>query len=178
MSDLNRSAKELITEKKSYEELITYTSEEDIQKANQTRKYEIELLWTKIGSYATKNGIILKLNVTNSSNNTPDMSDLNFDVTGSYISITDFISDLENDAQLSFSVDNFKLVPAATNNTQSSGTNLEATFVVKDIALNLENATIGSSSSSSTNDSTNSTTSVSNDEQNDNGNGSNDSNNK
>ena len=58
-----------------------------------------------------------------------DIYDLQFTATGSYISITDFISAIENDSSLGFKIEEFKLVPS------SSGSDLQATFVCKDIAI-------------------------------------------
>lgn len=136
MSELNSSAKQLIKEKRNYEELVAYSKESDVEKANQTQVYEIEVLWTKIGMHATKNGVKLNLDVTESINKTPNMNDLKFTVTGSYISITDFVADIEKDAKLAFSIDEFKLIP------DNSDKNLKATFRVKDVALNLNNTNI------------------------------------
>lgn len=146
ISELNSSARDLIKEKKSYEELITYSSLEDITKANQTQKYEVELLWAKIGMYATSNGVKLKLDITSSSSNTPNANDLKIVATGSYIAITDFVSDLEKDAKLEFTIENFALVPTSTSNT-NEGINLQATFRVKDIILNLNTTTVGNNNS-------------------------------
>ena len=49
--------------------------------------------------------------------------------TGSYISITDFISDIENDSMLGFKIEEFKI------RQDSSETDLVATFVCKNIAI-------------------------------------------
>lgn len=147
MSELNKTAKELISKKKSYEELVSYSKSSDIEKANQIQKYEIEVLWTKIGMHATKNGVILKLDIVDSntvSENNVKYFDLKFTATGSYISITDFIADLEKDAKLAFSIENFELVPTVTTDTSANGRNLQATFRVKDIALNLNTTNVTS----------------------------------
>lgn len=154
ISDLNLASKELIKEKKTYEELTTYSSKEDIEKANQSQKYEVEVLWAKVGLYATRNGVKLKFDIVESSSNTPNSNDLKFIATGSYISLTDFISDLEKDAKLSFTIENFALVPTTSNDTTSAGVNLQATFRVKDISLNLNTTTMGQTTSSQTKAST------------------------
>lgn len=158
MSELSSAARELIKEKKSYEELITYSDEEDIQKAKQTQKYEVEVLWTKVGTYATKNGVKLKLDITQSSSNTPNANDLKFIATGSYISISDFVADLERDSKLSFTIENFALIPASTNNTEVNDNNLQATFKVSDISLNLNNSNFSTSTSKTDSSTSQSTT--------------------
>lgn len=147
MNQLNVAAKDLITKKKSYEELVSYSKESDVAKAQQFQQYEVEVLWTKVGMYATKNGVVLKFDITESNNGTPNVNDLKFTATGSYISITDFVADLEKDAKLAFTIENFELVPVATQDTNANGRNLQATFRVKDIALNMNTTTISPQSS-------------------------------
>jgi len=53
---------------------------------------------------------------------------LNFTITGDYISITEFISSLEDNDQLSFEIRDFML--------EKGGENLQATFVVKEVPIN------------------------------------------
>ena len=157
MNQLNVAAKDLIAKKKSYEELVSYSKDSDVAKAQQFQQYEVEVLWTKIGMYATKNGVVLKFDITESSNGTPNVNDLKFTATGSYISITDFVADLEKDAKLAFTIENFELVPAATQDTNANGRNLQATFKVKDIALNMNTTTISQQSNTTETGTTNTT---------------------
>ena len=157
MNQLNVAAKDLIAKKKSYEELVSYSKDSDVAKAQQFQQYEVEVLWTKIGMYATKNGVVLKFDITESSNGTPNVNDLKFTATGSYISITDFVADLEKDAKLAFTIENFELVPAATKDTNANGRNLQATFKVKDIALNMNTTTISQQSNTTETGTTNTT---------------------
>lgn len=142
INDLNTSAKDLMKEKKSYEELVSYSSAEDVEKANQLQQYEIEVLWTKIGMHAYENNVKLKFEVVESSSNTPNTKDLKFTATGAYIPITDFISDLEKDAKLSFTIEGFELIPTASEGSDPAGRNLQATFRVKDIVINLDTTKI------------------------------------
>ena len=105
----------------------------------QTQKYDVEVLWTKIGMYATKNGVQLKFDIVQKNEDQTKklkLCDLKFIATGTYISLTDFVADLEKDAKLSFTIENFKLVPGASER------DLQATFKVTDIALNSDTATI------------------------------------
>ena len=138
MSELNTTAKELIKEKKTYEELITYSKDSDIEKATQTQNYDVQFLWTKIGTYATKNGVKLKLDIIQNSVDTDKNSNicyLKFTANGTYIAVTDFIADLEKDAKLSFTIEEFALIPGENNK------NLKATFKVNNIAINSDTTT-------------------------------------
>lgn len=142
ISDLNSSAKELVKEKSNYADLVNFSSSEEIAKASQFEKYEMEYLWTKIGNHATKNGVVLKLEVKTSSIGTPNQYDLYYTATGKYVSISEFITALENDSSLGFKIENFKLLPSqvvdSTGKVSSQDTTtLQATFVTKDIAINL-----------------------------------------
>ena len=142
ISELNSASKEMLAKKKTYEELVAYSSQSDIEKANQFQQYEVEVLWTRIGMHATENGVKLKLDIIESSTSTPNVNDLKFTVVGSYINVTDFIADLEKDAKLAFSIENFELVPASTQDTSATGKVLQASFRVKDIALNMDTTKI------------------------------------
>lgn len=124
---VQESSKRLKEAKEDYEEMTTISSEEDIQVAGQIERYEIEALWVKLGNYATSEGAIIKMDIVQG--NTEDSYDLKFTVNGSYISITDFISDIENDSTLGFRIEEFKLVPT------NAGDGLQATFVCRGIAI-------------------------------------------
>lgn len=148
LASISTAAKELQSTKKAYEELIAYSSEQEVMDAAKTERYDVEVLWTRVGNHATANGIIPKMEVVASVNNTPNANDLKFSVTGNYIAITDFIRDIEEDIKLGFSIEEFELVPVSSGD----GTNLQATFRVKDIYINAE--TITTVSTPSTNVST------------------------
>ena len=137
ISQLNTAAKELRSTKKTYEELADYSSEQEVLEASKSERYDIEVLWTRIGNHATENGVVPKMEVVSSLNNTPNANDLKFTATGTYIGITDFIRDIEEDAKLGFTIEEFELVPAASGD----GTNLQATFRVRDIFLNTDTIT-------------------------------------
>ena len=127
LNDVKTNTKKLQQEKKNYEDMTQISEDGDIQTANQIEKYEIETLWVKLGNHATTQGVVMKMDVKKGS--AQDIYDLQFTATGSYISITDFISAIENDSSLGFKIEEFKLVPS------SSGSDLQATFVCKDIAI-------------------------------------------
>lgn len=127
LSTVQESSKKFVQAKEEYEEMTTISSEDDIQMASQIERYEIEALWVKLGNYATSEGAILKMDIVQRNSN--DMYNLRFTVNGSYIAITDFISDIENDSTLGFKIEEFKMIPSG------SGEDLQAIFVCKDIAI-------------------------------------------
>lgn len=125
--DVDTNAKKLEEEKKNYEDMTTISSESDVQAASQLERYEIETLWVRLGNHATSQGVVMQMDVLPSSSGAKNTYNLRFTATGSYISITDFISAIENDSTLGFKIEEFKMVP--------SGSNLQGTFVCKDIAI-------------------------------------------
>ncbi len=129
VKDVEDNSKKLQDTKQEYEEMTAVSSASDVESAAQLETYEIETLWVKLGNHATNEGATMKMDVTKGSNTTQNTYNLNFTVNGSYISITDFISDIENDDTLGFKIEEFKMVPSG------SDANLQATFVCKDIAI-------------------------------------------
>ena len=129
VKDVEDDSKKLQDVKAEYDEIVAVSTTSDVESAAQLEKYEIETLWVKLGNHATNEGATMKMDVTKGSNTTQDTYNLNFTVNGSYISITDFISDIENDDTLGFKIEEFKMVPGG------SDSNLQATFVCKDIAI-------------------------------------------
>ena len=129
VKEVEDNTKKLEETKQEYDEMTAISSASDVESAAQLETYEIETLWVKLGNHATNEGATMKMDVTKGSNTTQNTYNLNFTVNGSYISITDFISDIENDETLGFKIEEFKLVPSG------SESNLQATFVCKDIAI-------------------------------------------
>ena len=84
-------------------------------------------MWVKLGNHATSEGATMKMDIVKGSSTSENMYDLNFTVNGSYISIIDFISDIENDSTLGFKIENFHM--------SGSGDSLQATFVCKEISI-------------------------------------------
>lgn len=159
--ELETAQKKLLQSKQDYEDKLAYSTESEIESANRLENYNIEFLWNKIGTYATKQGIGLKLEIQNGS--TQGLKNIIFSATGKYIPITDFIYSIEDDDELGFSIENFKLVP----NTED-GSVLLATFKVTDIAINIKelattreedaNADITSTTTNTNNSTSNNTT--------------------
>ena len=87
------------TKKQEYDMLALSASRSDIAEANKEEKYLLDYLWIKVGNYAADNDVKFKM--------TPNAEDssLTFDITGSYISVINFIYDLQNDRDLNFVID-------------------------------------------------------------------------
>lgn len=146
LSEMEVNLKKLEEEKKNYEDMVTISTDDQVQLANQYQKYEVEYLWTIIGNHATKEGVVIKIDIVAASGE--NNYNLNFTVTGSYIGITEFISDIENDSALGFKIENFLMKPGAS--TQD----LQATFICKDIVIKDINKSTATSNRNVTNNST------------------------
>ena len=141
VATLQESAKKLEQTKKEYEDMTVISSDGSIQSAGQIERYEIEALWVKLGNYATSEGVVLKIDITQGG--TADTYNLKFTVNGSYISIIDFISDIENDSTLGFKIEEFRMV--------SAGSDLQATFTCKEIAIKKVSQTTSVTTNNQTN---------------------------
>ena len=109
--------------KQAYDDVANNASVEEIRKANQEEKYLLDYLWIKIGTYANDSDIKVKID--------PDEEKrtINFNVSGQYIAIINFIYDLENDQELKFNVDNIVMQGG------SSSAVTKASFVVKNVRV-------------------------------------------
>ena len=148
IDDLQTATKSLTTAKQKYLDLASVSTDKEIQDANLEQTYAMEFLWNKIGSYATREGVTLKWDVSSTGVN--NKYTLNFTTTGSYIGVINYIYALENDSELAFRIENFKMT--------ASGENVTATFTVNNVAIKAE--TISSASSNNTNEQANTNTTV------------------
>ena len=76
-------------------ERLAISTDAEGKSTNQIEKYEIETLWVRLGNHATSQGVVMQMDVIKGNSSTQDMYNLKFTATGSYISITDFISAIE-----------------------------------------------------------------------------------
>lgn len=162
LNTLNSANKKLQQEKQSYENYVS--ADNGTGAISQIQSYEVEYLWTKIGNYAKREGVVLKMDVA-VNNAVLKTYDLNFTVAGTYVGITEFIYDIDNDSSLLFKVENFKLLPNSSQtdtnekgneenkendknnekesaNESTSEATLVATFTCKDISINLDSSAI------------------------------------
>lgn len=158
--------------KEEYERVVaqysTLSSAELLAQETGKDIYDVDFLWTIVGNYATEEGVNLKFDVTKNttspSSYTNDSSDyvvcdLNFSVAGSYINLTDFIYDIEDDDRLNFEINDFSMEVNDSNSSEAGA--LRGKFVVYGIKLNsdnlIENYTVIVSDSSQDNETTNTT---------------------
>ena len=142
---LESAYKLLQSEKESYQQLLNIGVDKNGIPLSKIQEYEIEKIWITLGRYAEKEGVDLKLDIS-VNNSVAKTYNLNFTVNGTYSSIEDFLRDIQGDKTLVFKIDEFKLVsggslPAGVGKAESESTTsddiLTATFVCKDIKLNI-----------------------------------------
>ena len=109
--------------KTTYERLESQASEYEIAEANKKQEYLLDYLWIVVGNYANDNNVRFKM-VTDDTN-----MKINFDITGSYVSIINFIYDLENDKNLNFHLNGIKMAGSSSSDTT------KATFSVSGIRV-------------------------------------------
>lgn len=126
MDNLNDSAKKLTTAKQSYLDEASISTDSEIKEATISQNYSMEYLWNKVGTYATEEGLKLKWDVQSAGSGKYTLS---FTITGTYISIINYVYDIENDSDLGFTILNFKI---------SGSDELTATFSVNDVAIKSE----------------------------------------
>ena len=137
-------------EKNKYEAISEETIN-IIKESNIVENYSIEYMWIKLGNYAKRNNLSIVMvepgntsttsTTTQTSNesvveggntntvSTKSSNVLQIEVTGSYIDLSDFIFEVENDSELKFKLDNISMVYV-------SGTTIKTTFDVKNIVIN------------------------------------------
>ena len=102
LKEVEQSKKDFNVKKQSYDALATEATDEQLEAAMREEEFLLDYLWILVGNYAEDNNVKFLMNVNH------DFT-IDFDVTGSYISIINFIYDLTNDLELKFSVDNIQL---------------------------------------------------------------------
>ena len=167
--NLKSTVERLAQSKKAYLDLVTVSSEKNIQEATQTKTYRIEYLWRQVGKHATKNGVNLKMDVTASTSGSSEYKNLSFTVSGKYLPLVLFISDIEEDDSLNFVIDTFNMKKSSSNS--DSGPIDVCTFTVKDVKIIKEDTnssatgsaySVDTTNNSTNNNNTNSTTTGSN----------------
>ena len=132
---LEKSVSGLMQAKEEYLDLANVSTEGELSKASKEEIYKIEYLWTRIGSHATDEGVILRLDVQTGGTGEADVKNLAFTVNGNYIAIINFVTSIEDDSELGFRIENFKILPGTDANSR------EATFMVRNVRIEQENLT-------------------------------------
>lgn len=101
-------------------------------------KYKVDFLLVTLGAYGEKNGVDVIYQLATSSTIDANagtlkyfLADLKFTITGSYINVSNFISDIENDDKLGWEIKNFSM----SNGTNNGYTGVSATFTIKDVPI-------------------------------------------
>ena len=142
LSDNSKSTNNLKQIKEEYEAKVATLSENPELGLTQIEKYKIEYLWNTIGSYARKEGLKIDLNIEETT--IQETYNIKFSLQGSYVGITDFLYDIENDDELNYKVKDFKIDPTTSTDTTTSGKTvsavntdvLYASFVVENVIIN------------------------------------------
>lgn len=141
LADVETATNNLKKVKEKYDSLVGANGSLGI---TQIEKYKIEYLWGIIGGYGKDEGVKVVLDIKETS--IDDTHNINFTVFGSYVGITNFIYDIENDDELNYRIKEFKMVPSSTTTTTttenqvttSSVETLQATFVVENIIIKFD----------------------------------------
>lgn len=141
--DLKQANDKMKETEEKYAAETNASSDKELEAALQIESFDIEKLWTKLGNYAKAEEVNLKLELKSSSSGSTDTKDLSFTVNGSYVGITNFIYDIEDDDQLKFRIYNYKMLP------YQNGI-LQATFIVKDVRITSTSLNEASPNSSGT----------------------------
>lgn len=126
-SELDEAIRQLKLAKQEYDNKKPYDLEQSSIGALEVKTYKIHYLWTILGNYRKDEGV-RSINLDLKSTNVKDVYDLQFTLVGNYVSITDFLYDIEDDEELKFEIKNLKIVKteekvATTSNTQNSSIN-------------------------------------------------------
>lgn len=140
LGSFNQSLENYNKAKEEYDNIVK-SSEEN---TNQIKKYELEYVWATLGNYAKSRNVVIKLDVS-IGNSITKTYNINFTVKGNYANIKDYINDLEKDKELPLKPENFKLI--SENDDKN---NLTATFVCKNININIDSKNITKESTEKT----------------------------
>lgn len=106
-----------------YAMLEASASKDEIAEANKKQEYLLDYLWIVIGNYANDNNVKFKMT-------TDDVNlRINFDITGSYISIINFIYDIENDENLKFNLNGIQLASSTSEDTTKASFSVDGVTV-------------------------------------------------
>ena len=123
----------LLANKENYFRVANISTETELSEATIEESYNAEYLYLKIGGYARQEGVKMRMDIMVTDNEDSEIKNLAFTVTGKYVGIIDFISALENDNELDFVINSFKMIPSEENDG-----NLKATFNVNGVKIKLD----------------------------------------
>ena len=144
--ELESSVSQLLVAKDEYHDLASVSTEGELVQASQDEIYTVEYLWTRFGRHATAEGVNLRYEISTGTTGEADVKNISFTVSGQYIPIINFVTALEDDDELGFRIENFKIAPG--------GDYLQATFLVRNVRIKIENVSSGTTTTSTTTDTT------------------------
>ena len=142
-SELNEQVRQLLQNKEDYFDLANVSTETEISKAQTQEIYDIAFLFLKIGRHGRAEGVNFRMDILSSDAGETSVKNIAFTVTGAYSATIEFIRSLEDDSELQFRIEDFHMLP-------SGGENLETTFNVNGIRINLETLTDNGTSTQTT----------------------------
>ena len=132
--------------KEEYESKNPYNAEELNIGAVEVKTYKIHYLWTILGNYRKDEGV-RSINLDLKSTTAKNIYDLQFTLVGNYVSITDFLYDIEDDEELKFEIKNLNIakteqaVATTSNNTNTITNSIKSTNTVNTTNKNTVNTT-------------------------------------
>lgn len=112
-NSLNDSIKKFKSAKELYEAAMSNKTEIEKQRAIAGVSYDLSYLWVRLGKYATENRCDLTIEVFQNQETSPEenytLCDFKFNVSGTYLSLIDFIEAISKDQELSFIPENLKM---------------------------------------------------------------------
>ena len=149
---LDQSVTGLLQAKDEYLNLANVSTESELSEASRQEIYKIEYLWTRIGGHATEEGVILRLDVQTGDTGESNVKNLAFTASGNYIAIINFVTAIEDDSELGFRIENFKILPGSSTDAR------EATFMVRNVRIDEESLTTSVDTQQSTENTENNNT--------------------
>lgn len=132
-SELNEEVATLLQNKEDYFDLANVSTENEINEAQTQEVYDIAFLFLKIGRHGRAEGVNFRMDIMTGDAGDPSVKNIAFTVTGAYSATIEFIRSLEDDSELAFRIEDFHMLP--------SGENLETTFNVTGVRVNLDTLT-------------------------------------
>ena len=146
--NLDSSIKSFEASKLKYEEILaemaTVLNESEENETveeiiySDKEKYKVDFLLVVLGEYGIKHNVDVFYQLTTSQTVDPNSStmnyflaDLKFTITGEYMNVADFISELENDTRLEWEIKNFQMESGSVNGYNG----VSATFTIKDVPI-------------------------------------------
>lgn len=134
-NDVKAKEKELLSKIETYDakkiEYEQLLAEKRAANADIANILDIDFLLVKVGNYASDYGIELIFDITKNAadGNAKEyiLTDLNFEITGDYITIADYVSSLENDVKLDFEIRDFKIWGVGGGSSSSKNTSTDKT---------------------------------------------------